>query len=179
MNAPAKRTIGQAIDQVISALADLEDREKQTVISTVCGYLGLIDSRGASPFPVTAAPGPQHAPNESRFQVTGPAPAQAPAARGIDIRAFKEDKQPESARQMACVVAFYLMELAPDAERKETVSAGDVEKYFKQANYKLPKQLEQLLIDCKKAGYFESISRGEYKLTRVGYNLVAHSLPKG
>jgi hypothetical protein len=34
-----------------------------------------------------------------------------------------------------------------------------------------------LLPDSKKAGYFEASSRGEYRLTTVGYNLVVHNLP--
>lgn len=79
---------------------------------------------------------------------------------------------------MACIVAFYLLDHAPDAEKKQTITSADLEKYFKQAGYKLPKKLEQLLIDCKGSGYFEAVSRGEYKLTRVGYNLVTHSMPK-
>ena len=79
---------------------------------------------------------------------------------------------------MACVVAYYLQELAADGERKETISTQDLEKYFKQAGFKLPKVLEQVLSDAKASGYFESAGRGEYRLNAVGYNLVAHSLPK-
>jgi hypothetical protein len=37
--------------------------------------------------------------------------------------------------------------------------------------------MAQVLIDAKASGYFESASRGEYKLNAVGYNLVAHNLP--
>ena len=79
---------------------------------------------------------------------------------------------------MACVVAYYLQELAPEAERKETTSTADLEKYFKQAGFQLPRAMEQVLRDAKSSGYFESASRGEYKLNAVGYNLVAHNLPK-
>jgi hypothetical protein len=96
---------------------------------------------------------------------------------GMDIKAFKESKNPSSARQMACVVAYYLAEIAVGDERKGAVTIGDIEKYFKQGRYALPTKLEQLLIDCKGAGYFESPARGEYRLTRVGHNLVAHQLP--
>ena len=95
----------------------------------------------------------------------------------MDIRRLKEEKKPNSARQMACLVAFYLQEHAPTTERKDTITTADLEKYFKQAGYKLPEKLEQLLIDCKRSGYVEAAKRGEYKLTRVGYNLVTHSMP--
>jgi hypothetical protein len=78
---------------------------------------------------------------------------------------------------MACVTAFYLQELALGDERKDTVNASDLERYFKQAGYKLPSRIAQTLIDAKAAGYMDSTGRGEYKLNAVGYNLVAHSLP--
>jgi hypothetical protein len=78
---------------------------------------------------------------------------------------------------MACVVAYYLAEIATGDEHKQVVTTQDIEKYFKQGRFALPTKLEQLLIDCRGAGYFESSGRGEYKLTRVGHNLVAHQLP--
>ena len=96
----------------------------------------------------------------------------------IDIRALKEQKQPESAKQMACVVAYYLKELAPQTEQKDTVNARDLGTYFKQAKFKLPKTIQQILPDAKQSGYFESAGKGEYNLNAVGYNLVAHNLPK-
>ena len=98
-------------------------------------------------------------------------------ANATDIRSLKTQKQPNSARQMACLVAYYLQDLAPEEERKNSITTADLEKYFKQANYKLPTKLEQVLVDSKKSGYFDSAARGEYKLTRVGYNLVTHSMP--
>ncbi len=78
---------------------------------------------------------------------------------------------------MACVVAYYLTELASADERKDSVSTQDLEKYFKQAGFKLPQKMEQVLPDAKRSGYFETAGRGEYKLNAVGYNLVAHNLP--
>jgi len=102
-----------------------------------------------------------------------------PATPQMDIRTFKEQKVPTSASQMACVVAYYLQELAPDKERKDTVNIKDLEKYFKQAKFRLPKTIKQLLPDSRASGYFESAAgKGEYSLNAVGYNLVAHNLPK-
>jgi hypothetical protein len=95
----------------------------------------------------------------------------------VDIRKLKEEKQPKSAIQMACLVAYYLSEHAPESEKKTTVKIEDLEKYFKQANYKLPQKISQLLVSAKGAGYFDSPGRGDYKLNAVGYNLVAHSMP--
>ena len=57
-------------------------------------------------------------------------------------------------------MAFYLKELAPDGERKDSISAGDLDKYFKQAQFKLPQRMTQLLPDAKASGYFDSAARG-------------------
>jgi hypothetical protein len=78
---------------------------------------------------------------------------------------------------MACLVAYYLQEHAPDSERKQAITTADIDKYFKQAGFKLPQRSQQLLPDAKAAGYFDSVGRGEYKMNAVGYNLIVHNLP--
>lgn len=179
-----KMTIGRAIDQTIEALASLDKREQLAVIATVCSVLQLdvathsID--GASP-----RDGLHATQSESRTDGTVGSNKTKMAAHeshrhqsGIDIRTLKDQKQPDSARQMACLVAFYLQEHAPEGERKQVVTTSDLDRYFKQAGYRLPAKLAQVLPDAKTAGYFEGAARGEYKLTRVGYNLVTHSMPK-
>ena len=171
-----KITLGKAIDQIIDALSTLDKKEQQTAITTVCSFLDLTSpDRSSRAAAASAAAAPAASPATQ--------PQSTPARHddrdhGLDIRALKDQKQPDSARQMACLVAYYLLDHAPEAEKKQSISSADLEKYFKQAGYKLPKKLEQLLIDCKGSGYFETVARGEYKLTRVGYNLVTHSMPK-
>jgi hypothetical protein len=166
----SKATIGQAIDQIIQALRSLEKREQQAAIGMVCTLLDLATTQR----PAEHGKEPPDAQGAKSNADRGP----APPLHGLDIRTLRDEKQPESARQMACVVAYYLMEHAPEAERKQSIVTADLDRYFKQAKFKLPTKLDQVLPDCKTAGYFEQVSRGEYKLTRVGYNLVTHSLPK-
>lgn len=194
MNNPTKGTIGQAIDQTMSALVSLEKREQQIVISTICSLLDIAPSM-ARPGPAPA-PTPAHA---TAPQATAPHRPSADAAskpaehksahpsaahgesdddHGIDIRTLRNQKQPASAQQMACVVAYYLQEYAPKDERTKEVTTADLERLFKQAGFKLQSRMQQVLVDAKTAGYFESVDRGKYRLTRVGYNLVTHSLPK-
>tara|TARA_R110002072_G_scaffold57508_1_gene147812 strand:- start:857 stop:1105 length:249 start_codon:yes stop_codon:yes gene_type:complete len=79
---------------------------------------------------------------------------------------------------MACIVAYYLDSLAGADEKSPTISAKDLQKYFKQAGHKLPKRIDQLLVDAKAAGYFDSVGRAQYKLNPVGHNLVVHTLPR-
>lgn len=170
----SKPTLGQAIDQVIAALGAFGATDQQTILRAVYAHLNIgPPKREASPA------------DAQRDDAVGDRQERLPpkAARGddeyagMDIKSFKELKSPTSARQMACVVAYYLSEIAEADERKQTVTSADIEKYFKQARFQLPTKLEQLLIDCKGSGYFDNPSRGEYKLTRVGHNLVAHQLP--
>jgi hypothetical protein len=167
-----KLTLGQAIDQVISALGAFEAGDQQTILKAVYAHLNISGPSHLTP----AGKMPEKPPQEDRIVETRRRPEEGEYA-GMDIKAFKELKNPTSARQMACVVAYYLAEIATGEERKEVISTADVEKYFKQGRYVLPAKLEQLLIDSKGAGYFDSPARGEYKLTRVGHNLVAHQLP--
>ena len=170
-----KLTLGQAIDKIVEALQSVDETSRPTVLATVCAHLGIPTATAVAmkpSIPATVATSLQALPQH----VTHTPAAATPAA--ADIRALKTQKQPGSAQQMACLVAYYLQELAPEKERKDTVSASDIEKYFKQAGYQLPKKLDQILVDGKKSGYFESVARGEYRLTAVGYNLVVHSMPR-
>ena len=169
-----KQTLGQAIDQIIGALEPLEAEARATVVATVCSHL-RIPVASASQRPLEPTPQRDVVPATPVFpgSIT-----EAPTPRATtDIRSFRTEKKPRSAREMACVVAFYLKELAPEGERKDNISTADLDKYFKQAQFKLPQRMAQILVDCKSSGYFDSSGRGEYKLNAVGYNLVAHNLP--
>jgi len=162
-------TLGQAIDKIIEALSSLDSEARRTAVEAACSHMGV---------PLRSSPAQPAGPAAAAAAAIQP-PA-APAAPSVlqDIRSLKEEKQPTSATQMACIVAYYLQELAPTAERSETIKTADLETYFKQAGYKLPRKMDQVLVDAKRSGYFESVARGEYRLNTVGYNLVVHNLPK-
>jgi hypothetical protein len=167
-----KLTLGQAIDLVEKALTAFDGPDQQTILTAVCSHLKILPA--AAVVQVNSHNGATTAPTNP------PAPTTIPSSLsdGIDIKTLKNQKQPASAKQMACVVAYYLAELAPEKERKQTVTVADLEKYFKQAGFPLNQKMEQLLVDGKRSGYFDSEARGAYSLNRVGYNLVAHQLPR-
>ena len=98
--------------------------------------------------------------------------------RQVSIRDLKEEKQPESLSQMAALAAYYLSELAPESERRDEISAADLEKYFKQAAFKLPRSPRMTPPNAAAAGYFDGAGAGRYRLNPVGYNLVVHGLPR-
>ncbi|MBS0172178.1 MAG: hypothetical protein JSR62_17675 [Nitrospira sp.] len=172
--ADAKVTLGQAIDQIIAALDGLDQNVRITAVSAACKHLNIQLASGD----IDIGSGRQE---RDRTEQTGPDRGGQHdlkhPERHADIRSLKAEKNPDSAKQMACLVAYYLQELAPKDERKQTISTQDIEKYFKQANFKLPKLIESVLKDAKRSGYFESVARGEYKLNAVGYNLAVHGLP--
>jgi hypothetical protein len=98
---------------------------------------------------------------------------------GVDIRTLANEKQPRSAMEMAAVVAYFLSELTTGDDQKDAITTEDLRKYFRQAGYPLPGAIQYTLGNAASAGFFESAGRGLYKLTSVGYNLVAHNLPAG
>jgi len=101
-----------------------------------------------------------------------------PTTPKVHIKDLKEQKKPRSANEMAALVAYYLSHVAPANERKQAITTKDIETYFKIADFRLPSKPQFTLINAKASGYFEALGNGEYKLNPVGYNLVAHSMPK-
>jgi len=166
----AEKSLGEAIDEIVQALSALPDGARATAIRAACDHLGLTLPI-ASPSRPGGDPGTFVDPNLG-------AGGTALAGQPTDIRTLKEQKNPGSNQEMACVMAYYLQSLAPQTERKSVVSAADIEKYFAQAGFPLPKAPAQVLVDAKGAGYFDAADRGNYKLNPVGYNLVVHSLPR-
>ena len=170
-----KISLGAAIDQIVEALESLEERSRVTAIHAACDFLSIKTAITEA----VAKPTTHHKDAVTDVSTAAVHHANDSASVGhqIDIRKFKEEKNPTSARQMACVVAYYLQELAPIGERKDSITAEDLEKYFKQAKYPIPGKISQVLVDSKGGGYMDSTVRGQYKLNAVGYNLVAHNLP--
>jgi hypothetical protein len=198
-------TVGQAIDQIARVLESFDGHQRITILSTVCNLLQIQQSSVSAP---TSGTPPQLHQQPAKPQAverpgsvidgknlkTGldlkPVKIGADvtqlknvvdiktAKHSVDIRALRNEKQPATDREMACLAAYYVTECAPESERRETVTNADIEKLFKQAGFRLPESVAQLLIDSKRIGYLEATARGEYKLTRVGYNLVVHNLPR-
>ena len=155
---------GGAISTIIQVVEPLDESVREKVLSAVSAFFS---------FQTSSALQQKTEGGQGDFNI----PPDSSSSAGIkDILTLKQQKKPKSDIEMAVVMAFYLSELAPS--RQKTVSAQDVETYFKQAQYKLPKSPDQTLRNAKNAGYFDSAGTGQFKLNPVGYNLVAHSLPK-
>ena len=158
----------EAIRTVSLALQPLDDLGKQRVIDYVLKRFGLA---AGQLIPSIQAPS---IPKSAQDFL-----AETSLSEITHIRQLKDLKKPKTAIEMAALVAYFLSDLAPQNERKSTVTTKDMETYFKIANYRLPTALQQLLGNAKNAGYFDLVRTGEYKLNAVGYNLVVHNLPRG
>ncbi len=158
-----KKSLGSCIDEMLKALEDIDDASQVIAIRAVCEHLNI--SIG---IPRSVA-GQEPLSDESRVSTN---------QKIVDLRTLKEQKNPRSSIEMACIVAYYLEHHAPNEERKTEITAKDITKYFAQAKYPLPKVRTQVLIDAKGYGYMDSKKRGYYQLNPVGYNLVVHSLPQ-
>lgn len=157
-----------AIQSIISALEPLSTEARQRVIAYIFQRLGLaIEQKMA-----LASGGEMPA---FAYLADTPVAAKLPAV--TDIRTLKEQKAPSTAIEMAALVAFYISELASPDIRKDIVFKKDIDNYFKQANFPLPKESKFTLPNAAKAGYFDALGNGQYRLNPVGYNLVAHGLP--
>src|SRR5258708_34289650 len=125
------KTLGQAIDEIVAALSALDEKARPTAITAACAHLGL-STRDAQTSNTPSAPPAPH-----------PKPVEPKPSRAVDIRIMKDEKNPETATEMACLVAFYLQEEAPAGERAETATIDDMKKHFKQAHFPRPKTIEQ------------------------------------
>ena len=154
----------KAIETITEVLRPLDNTVQQRILQYAMQHLGSqVEQANQSP-PILA---------ENKGTK-----AEQPIEQVVDIRTLRDQKQPNSDMEMAAIAAYYINELAPEEERKDAIGTADIKKYFKQAGHPLPKGPQFTLVNAKAAGYFESAGHGKYKLNPVGYNLVAHGLPR-
>lgn len=163
----------EAIKAVLHALEPLSGDVRANVLIYVLQRLQIALPTAAQALPFGASP------------TIGDATASAAEAAGArltsptHIEDLKEQKKPRSASEMAAIVAYYLANVPPEADRKDRIRTKDIETYFKIAEFPLPEKAQFTLPNAKAAGYLDAVGNGEYKLNAVGYNLVVHSMPRG
>ena len=158
----------EAIKSVLSALSPLSEKARTSVLDYVSKRLNLSTS---APPPIPPLP-------PATEQLSKADKPTGTHQQDVHILALKEQKNPRSANEMAALVAYYLGNVAPQDQRKNTINQKDIETYFKIGKFPLPSRVGMTLVNAKTSGYFDSLSDGEYKLNAVGYNLVTHSMPR-
>lgn len=99
------------------------------------------------------------------------------ADHSTDIRSFTAMKAPKSDQQFTAVVAyFYQFEARPD-DKKETIDAETMKEAARLAGRPQVERWNMTLTNAKNAGYLDAAGNGKFKLSSVGENLVAITLP--
>jgi hypothetical protein len=160
---PGKDKELDAIGSMIKLLDPLNEGERSRVLEYVLKRLEMATV---------------HAPASRPQEASELASSSATSRPATDIRSLTAQKQPRSATDMVALVAYYLSELAAPSERSDTVNLDTIRRYFKMAAFPLPSVLKNVLPNAAAAGYLENVSRGEYRLNPVGYNLIVHGLPR-
>jgi hypothetical protein len=118
-----------------------------------------------------AAPAPSH-PHAQHAPAVPGAPGQP-----TDIKAFTAAKAPKSDQQFTAIVAYFYQFEAKQSERKDTIDAEVMKEAARLAGWPQVKRWAMTLNNAKNAGYLDPAGDGRFKLSSVGENLVAITLP--
>jgi hypothetical protein len=99
------------------------------------------------------------------------------ADHSTDIRSFTDMKAPKSDRQFAAVVAYFYQLEAKLDERKDVIDAAVMKEAARLAGWPQVQRWNMTLTNAKNAGYLDAAGTGKFKLSSVGENLVAITLP--
>jgi hypothetical protein len=95
-----------------------------------------------------------------------------------NIKSFIAEKAPSSDNQFAAAVAYYYRFEAPEAARKEAITADDLQEACRLAGRTRVAKPAQTLINAHNGGLLDKAAeRGSYAISTVGENLVAMALP--
>jgi len=91
------------------------------------------------------------------------------------IKTFVKEKNPQSAKDTAVVIAYYLYKY----KNKPSFDKKTLEEWWRAAGAKPPKHIWQSVIDSKNENkWFELVSKGEYKISTHGIYHVENELPE-
>lgn len=86
-------------------------------------------------------------------------------------------KAPKSDQQFAAVVAYFYQFEAKPGDKKETIDAETMKEAARLAARPQVTRWNMTLTNAKNAGYLDSAGNGKFKISSVGENLVAITLP--
>jgi hypothetical protein len=179
MASDKKEDLGlEAVRAIAEALTPLDEQARTRVLTSALALLGMRMPQMGTQLPDTSSQGVDRSRSAQETTDQGASVESGGALKPTDIKTLREQKMPKSDIEMAALMAYYLEHHAPKADRRDYVTADDIKTYFKQAQYRLPRHAGQTLRNAKNAGYLEPLERGRFRLNPVGYNLIAHALPR-
>lgn len=97
--------------------------------------------------------------------------------QNVDIKAFTAAKAPKSDQQFTAVVAYFYQFEAKQSDRKDAIDSEAMKEAARLAGWPQVKSWTMTLNNAKNAGYLDPAGKGWFKLSSVGENLVAITLP--
>ncbi|QQS10246.1 MAG: hypothetical protein IPK69_06400 [Phycisphaerales bacterium] len=120
---------------------------------------------------LTPSPGPAH-PDAPIVHAAADVPSHP-----TDIKSFTAAKAPRSDQQFAAVVAYFYQFEAPTEQHKDSIDAATMKDAARLAVWGQVRNWNTTLKNAMRAGYLDRAERGAFKLSSVGENLVAITLP--
>lgn len=170
MSSPLASTTKSPLDaaqKIVLELTGMTPEQQTLALRFATETLGL---------QLPAALNPMAAPPVQPHQ---PAPQHAATSGGhsTDIKSFTAMKAPKSDQQFTAVVAYFYQFEAKPEDRKSTIDAEVMKDAARLAGRPQVERWNMTLTNAKNAGYLDMESHGKYKLSSVGENLVAITLP--
>ena len=163
----------EAVRIIVDTLSAFDATEQERILRWSREKLGLsTDAQGSAAVNTQtsiASPAPPYGALGSRSHDTA-----------VDIKSFIAEKIPSSDNQFAAAVAYYYRFEAPEAVRKEAITADDLQEACRLTDRSRIQKPAQTLINAHNVGLLDKAGdRGAYSISTVGENLVAMTLPSG
>lgn len=169
MSSPSTSSVKSPLDaaqKIVAELTGMTPEHQSLALKFTIETLGLRVPSASSP-----------AASTTRTQESTTHAAEAGPDHSTDIRSFTALKAPKSDQQFTAVVAyFYQFEAKPD-ERKDLIDAEVMKEAARLAGRPQVTRWNMTLTNAKNAGYLDAAGSGKFKLSSVGENLVAITLP--
>jgi hypothetical protein len=156
----------EAVRSVVESLKDFDATEQERIIRWAREKLGLSPTSGFPELKQPVQPGG----GEVVIPLVG-------GPQNEDIRSFITSKNPKSDNHFAATVAYYYRFTASAGQRKEAITADDLQEACRMAHRDRLKRPDQTLVNAHHAGLLDNVRRGAYAINAVGENLVAMALP--
>lgn len=156
-----------AAQKIVTELTGMTSEHQSLAIKFAIETLGL--QLPTSPAP-SVPPSTQYAPQ-------APAHATGGEHHATNIRSFTAMKAPKSDQQFTAVVAYFYQFEAKPEEKKDAIDADIMKEAARLAGRAQVARWNMTLTNAKNAGYLDSAGNGKFKLSSVGENLVAITLP--
>lgn len=156
-----------AAQNIVAELTGMTAEHQTLALKFATETLGLKLATASLPASEPQAPSPQDSVSRAGFG----------ADHSTDIRSFTAMKAPKTDQQFTAVVAYFYQFEAKIGERKDSIDAETMKEAARLAGRAQVARWNMTLTNAKNAGYLDTAGTGQFKLSSVGENLVAITLP--